>query len=214
MALSIGVSFVDCIEIRPSIAFMYTRGRSLTISLFPADLASVPDYANAIPALLSLRDSVVVTRVRKYISVPTAMSYEAHAEMHSKLAESSVDYPHSFAAYPVLKDVDDKNSDIVALVGGAYAWDQALNALLPSGVKGIHAIISNDCNQTYTYVINGVDALFRGEGDMHEQQFDHMRVSLSLAIYNNPNITSTPGHCMFTMVRQKLWSSYAPDILH
>ena len=110
------------------------------------------------------------------------------------------------------KDADDDDSPVVGAVGGAFAWDASLRFLLPEGVDGIVAILSNDCNQTFTYLLNGPDALFMGEGDQHDPKYDDMRSYVNLALHANPAAATSGGHCQYSMVRditdEKLWGCF------
>ena len=44
--------------------------------------------------------------------------------MHGKLRDSSTQHPHAFGWYPMHKDPDDYNSEIVGVVGTAIAWGE------------------------------------------------------------------------------------------
>ena len=136
------------------------------------NIASVPDYDAVVQTVLELKNETAVTRVRKYVSVGTALKPEEHEAMHSKLPESQVEHPHSFLFHPVHEDVTDYNSRIVGILVCGVAWDASLLNLLPDNVDGIHAVIKNNCDQAYTYEINGPEAIFMGEGDNHERKFD------------------------------------------
>jgi hypothetical protein len=105
---------------------------------------------------------------------------------------------------PIHKVVGDTNSEVVAIFGTGTAWDAALLNLLPDDVVGIHAVIKNNCNQSYTYAIDGKDAFYLGEGDSHDPKYDDLELAVSLAVHTHPNFTSTPGHCQYSMVRA--WS--------
>jgi len=102
------------------------------------------------------------------------------------------------------KNVGDSDSETVALVSLAFAWDAALQHLLPEGVEGIHSIIKNNCGQAFSYEINGADAIFVGEGDLHETKFDDREVVANLALHSHPEFATTSGHCQFSMVRHIL----------
>jgi hypothetical protein len=153
------------------------------------------------------------------------MSYEEHDLLHSKFAQSSVDYPHSFLWRAVHEDSSDYNSNIVGMVGAAFAWDESLLNLLPDGVSGLHVHISNgDCNQSYTYTIRGPDAIYISEDDTenhdndlhqgenrhnhndhhHEHEsidrYERMAVRVSLSPHTHPDYPTTPGHCQYEMV--------------
>lgn len=169
--------------------------------------------ANAAQAVRVLKNQSVVTRVRNYIGVPTAMTAEEHSEMHSMLNNSDSSFPHSFVCHPVHENLNDPDSPIVAILGGGIAWDFALRNLLPEGVRGISAVIRNTCNQSYTFDLDGPNAFFKGEGDLHDRTYSHMEVPISLSFSSHAEFASTPGHCIYSMVsttikcRIRLYSS-------
>jgi hypothetical protein len=100
----------------------------------------------------------------------------------------------------VHQDSTDYESELVGVALMVIAWDQALLNLLPEGVRGIFAVLKNNCNQTHTYEIDGSDAFYRGEGDLH-QGYDSMEVEVDLAIHTHPDFAATPGHCQYSLVR-------------
>jgi hypothetical protein len=72
--------------------------------------------------------------------------------------------------------------------------------LLPEGVTGIVTVIRNTCNQSFTYEINGPEATYLGEGDLHETKYDDMETTVSFSFHTHPKFTSTQGHCQYSMV--------------
>ena len=65
-------------------------------------------------------------------------------------------------------------------------------------------VLQNNCNQTFTYTIDGKDAYYVGEpGDFHDTEYDGFRRHLMLTVNENthPDFISTPGHCYYDMVR-------------
>lgn len=137
-----------------------------------------------------------------YETKDIAMTYEEHTAKHSTLKDSTPEHPHNFVQYPMHKDPTDYNSDIVGMIGVGVALDAALLNLLPQGVEGIICVIKNNMNQTFTYEITGKDAIYLGDEDMHEAQYDPMEFQVDLALHTNPAYPSTPGHCQYRMVRQ------------
>lgn len=119
------------------------------------NIGSLPDLAAVFEAVKALKYESLVSGVRPYATASLALTAEDHSRMHSEIEGSSVDFPHSFIYTPVHLDSQDFNSPIVGIFGAAMAWDFSLRALLPEGVIGIHAIIKNSCNQSFTYEING-----------------------------------------------------------
>lgn len=148
-----------------------------------------------------LRTEAVFSPVRPYFSVPLTISEEEHQAYHSQLQESSHLNPHTFLGFPVLKDVGDPNSEIVAYLAAGQAWDVALLNLLPASVTGIYAVVKNTCNQSFTWEIRGQDPIYLGEGDLHQHtpMYDDMEVFVDLALHTNPKFTTTPGHCRYSM---------------
>lgn len=132
------------------------------------------------------------------------MSQEEHDAMHSVNIDSSSDHPHSIAWHAVHEKINEPSSPIVALQGCGIAWDFALRNLLPETVSGIIAVIENTCGQVYTYKIDGRDAFFLGEGDFHTRKYDDMRVTVDLTMNTHSEFKTTPGHCMYNMVRDPL----------
>lgn len=150
---------------------------------------------------------ILSLQVRPYISVPMTMSYEEHDQYHSKLQESSHENPHSFLVAPIHRNTTDYNSDIVAWLGTGASWDAGLLNLLPNNVEGIHAVLKNTCNQTFTYIIRGRNAIYLGDSDLHESKYDDMEVIADLALHTHPDFTKLPGHCLYSMVSRETTDS-------
>lgn len=165
------------------------------------NLETTGDYAALFPGLFKLKNETLCTKVRGYVGVPLAMSEEDHNLLHSKLTDSSKENPHSFCFTLIHKDAANTDSEIVGMIGTGSAWDAALLNLLPDNVRGIDTVIKNDCNQSYTYQIQGHDAIYIGEGDFHQEKYGHMEVSVELNPHNHPDFYTTPGHCQYSMVR-------------
>jgi hypothetical protein len=161
---------------------------------------SRPEFKSRNEALVKLKNETLYTPVRPYSS-NIAYKQEEHDVLHSKLKNSNASFPHSFVAQPVHTTPGDADSEMVAYVGGGFAWDFALRNLLPVGVDGIIVELLNNCNQSFTYEIEGPDAYFIGEGTLHEPKYNNMKAVRSLFFETNPDFKNTPGHCYYFMVR-------------
>lgn len=73
---------------------------------------------------------------------------------------------------------------------------------IAEGVLGIIVVVRNNCGDVFSYRIDGPQAIFLGDGDQHETEFDQMEVVVELSMLSNthPSKTSVPGHCMYSMV--------------
>jgi hypothetical protein len=102
------------------------------------------------------------------------------------------------------QDPSNSSSDIVGQVNSGIALDASLLNLLPEGVEGIITVIKNNMNQSVTYEIIGPDAVFLGNGDLHEEAYDDMKVDVDLALHTNPAYLTTPGNVLYRMVRTQV----------
>lgn len=127
------------------------------------------------------------------------MTVAQHAAFHHN-ASNALDYPHSFFFHPVHEEVENYDSEIVAIIGGGVAWDAALNYLIPQDVVGVMVEIVNDCNQTFQFEIDGPVANYLGENLHMMNEYGNIELFVDLAIHTNPAYLTTPGHCQFHMV--------------
>lgn len=162
--------------------------------------ASIPDYDAVMNAAINLKYDTVWTLVRPYATAGVSMSRAQHEALHSTREGSKTDHPHSFVFHPVHKTLGDFDSPTVAVIGAGVAWDVPLRNLLPETVSGIYAVIGNNCNQSYTYVLDGPDAIYLGEGELHDKTYEEEGVYFDLALGQNPDFRTTPGHCLFHLV--------------
>lgn len=166
------------------------------MTLYGWNFNAIPDYQAIIAAAKALRSETLFTAIRPFAAIPE----EQHRLMHDSLPGSHVDHPHSNSYQPIRKDLEDPDSDIVAFVVSGVAWDASMRGLLPDGVEGIHCVISNTCGQSFTYEIVGRSAIFVGDGDQHDNQYDEYEVFVDLSLAEHPDIRNVSGHCLFEMV--------------
>ena len=68
-------------------------------------------------------NEVVLSPVMPYHTKRSIFAEGEHEALHSKLADSLTDYPHTFWWGPVYKKPRDPSSGMVAIIGGAGSWD-------------------------------------------------------------------------------------------
>ena len=44
--------------------------------------------------------------------------------------------------------------------------------ILPPGARGVVVVVDNPCNPSFTYVLDGPEAVYVGKGDQHESKFE------------------------------------------
>ena len=143
----------------------------------------------------ALKNETLTDRVKPFQALPP----DEHQGFHT---DDLADNPHSFVYHPVRKVISDKDSEIVASLTVVIAWDASMRNLLPDNVKGIHCVVQNSCNQSYSYEVNGKDAIYLGDGDRHNPKYDRMGVEVDLSLHTHPEFATTPGHCQYRMVRE------------
>lgn len=132
--------------------------------------------------------------------------FEDHEAYHKSLVNfknekvnSTWEHPHSLLLEPLWSMVQDPaDAEMIGQVNGLLAWDAYLVNLLPEGVKDIIVVLNNNCNQSFTYELNGNSAFYRGEGDWHDTTYSKMvKVAPFYTFEDAEKAASIPGHCLF-----------------
>jgi hypothetical protein len=88
-----------------------------------------------------------------------------------------VDHPHSFLMHPVYPYFSQdmtayEMDDLVGFLVVMLPWDSYFANVLPESVNGIMVVLHNTCGDHCTYQLNGPEAIFLGEGDLHDTSYD------------------------------------------
>ena len=90
--------------------------------------------------------------------------------------------------YPILDTaegaitVDRPDSKVVGIIASSFYIRSFLEHILPRGERGLVVVFENTCNQTFTYEVSGDEATWLGNGDLHEEKFDHLGQSMDFAM--------------------------------
>jgi hypothetical protein len=90
--------------------------------------------------------------------------------------------PESFMAAPVYQN-NDKDSELVAMLTAALPWHSYFENVLPEGIDVVILVVSNTCNQTFTYAIEGPEITYLGIGDHHDPKYDDNAVVTGLTSF-------------------------------
>ena len=138
-------------------------------------------------------------------SVGSGLSPEGHDAFHDAAVEregneTTIERPHAVILAPVFTELRNTDSPVAAFLFGQLAFDFYLSDLLPDGVRGIHAVFSNNCNNTFSYELTGSRAIYLGVGDSHDPRYADRAIPIPFSSYHNPELAaSIPGHCIYTM---------------
>jgi hypothetical protein len=119
-----------------------------------------------------------------------AEHWQLHDQFHGAgagVGHSARDHPHTIIAAPVRRTID-PDAEIVGIVAAVVPWDLYLSRLLPNGIDGVHVVLENTCGQVVTYEINGPEAAYLGEGDMHQSEYNYLKQS-----YRVSDVLSAPS---------------------
>lgn len=103
-----------------------------------------------------------------------------------------------YPIYDQFYDKPEKKKEVVAFLSLDIFWDVFLDGILPPNVFGIQVVIENTCDQSFTFDLKGNAAVFLGEGDLHNTEYDDMGVSYlfghDLMIGENGTVISETYH--------------------
>jgi len=99
--------------------------------------------------------------------------------------------PLSYIFYPILQDFDDGNDPhnpkVVAILSATVNWKSYFQDILPDSAQGIVCVVRNSAGQAFTYQVNGRAAEFLGMQDMHDPQFNHMKLTADYSNFHTAN---------------------------
>lgn len=114
-----------------------------------------------LPSLFLLREGLMTSLLPDVKPFASLFVSEAdHEASHLQYVKeayngSTFSHPHSIHVQPVYEKLNDHESDIVGLLHSLIAWDTFMSSLLPEGVTGITAVLSNTCGEVNTYFLDG-----------------------------------------------------------
>eukprot|EP00934_Nitzschia_sp_Nitz4_P001797 Nitzschia sp. Nitz4//scaffold14_size191712//189680//191729//NITZ4_001758-RA/size191712-augustus-gene-0.235-mRNA-1//1//CDS//3329537032//1797//frame0 len=115
-------------------------------------------------------------------------------------ASTYVDGPVADLYFPIHDDVHDENATLVALLSSTIYWQVYFEELLSDNDRGIIVILENTCGQSYTFRVDGGQASYIGQGDIHEAEYTHMGIETEYGSFSSysGDINDVPaGQCLY-----------------
>jgi hypothetical protein len=81
--------------------------------------------------------------------------------------------PESLLLQPIFEDFS-ADAKIVAHFAAVLEWDLYFENILHAGADGIILVVQDTCNEEFTFEINGPNVTFLGDGDFHDEKYDHL----------------------------------------
>jgi len=119
--------------------------------------------------------------------------------------------PFSDIFYPIAEDVDEvleANSstddiftkDVVGVVAATFYWRDMLKSFLKDKIDGMHIVIENSCNQTFTYTMSGSEPNYLGSGDFHESIYEDSKMTFRFSdIGIDSGLELSSSGCQYTI---------------
>jgi hypothetical protein len=111
--------------------------------------------------------------------------------------------PQSIIVLPVFSQSGDPMSDIIGHIVAVIPWGLFFQDVLQEGQNGVYAVLRESCGSSFTYIVNGRNATFLAEEDVHETAYDHMKRSTSFVAYDGDLDGISDGglsdHCEYTL---------------
>ena len=102
-------------------------------------------------------------------------------------------WPESFMVQPAHNDTQENATHVVAVLSAVLPWHNYFTHLLPPGHSGIYIVVSNTCDQEFTYNVDGPNITYVGIGDLHETNYDYLETATPFDTWTNTK------QCMYTV---------------
>jgi class 3 adenylate cyclase len=100
--------------------------------------------------------------------------------------------PQSLLITPIFEDFSANDRNFVAAVVSLLPWDFYFKDLLHDEVAPIHVVVEHGrCGNSFTYEIRGSEAIYLGEGDLHDTEHTDLGMSSDFSAF------SSDDECVF-----------------
>jgi len=106
--------------------------------------------------------------------------------------------PRSIILQPIFSDFAE-TSAVVGHYLAVVEWEKYFSEVLHHGVNGVVVVLRNTCGQVYTFVVNGDETVFLGEGDLHDSNYNEYRTSAELFDPSESIRDQEVTHCFYNM---------------
>jgi hypothetical protein len=97
--------------------------------------------------------------------------------------EKFIGDPITNLAYPVFDRFSSSSQQVAGVLMTGLYWRLLFQDLLPPSARGITVVLTNSLGQAETFTINGAEAIYAGNGDLHETKYESMANSAEIIEY-------------------------------
>jgi hypothetical protein len=130
--------------------------------------------------------------------IPAISAVFPIAELLGKAYPSDSEAPKSIVLEPIYADFQD-TSPAVGHYLAVVEWANFFSDILHQGANGIVVVLKNSCGQVFTFVVNGSEVTYIGNGDHHDSEYNEHRRSAQIF---DPSATirdQEDNHCFYSI---------------
>ncbi|KAL7557011.1 hypothetical protein ACA910_014228 [Epithemia clementina (nom. ined.)] len=104
--------------------------------------------------------------------------------LRGKPDSSYSEEPFSPMFYPLIRrplNGGEQSRVVVSVLMSIVYWRLCFEHVLQPSEKSITVVIHNDCQQSFSYRVEGQHAQYLGQGDWHDDRFDHLAQTVKLS---------------------------------
>jgi hypothetical protein len=102
--------------------------------------------------------------------------------------------PHAYILEPMMANLTGKQEPVGFLLALA-SFRNFFTRLLPEGIYGIYAVVSDTCGNHMTFLLNGPEVVFLGYNDLHEEGYEEYHEEFQMEFYK----TQASELCVHTL---------------
>lgn len=92
-----------------------------------------------------------------------------------------------------------KDLPFVGIVTFSLYWRELIENILPTGSDGVIVVFEDECAPSFTYRLDGPEAIYLGQGDLHDATFDGIKQSILLSdMVNSKKSTEHSSYSSYT----------------
>ena len=116
-------------------------------------------------------------------------------------------HPESLLVHPIYENFDttgDLAGDVVGTIIAVMPWGTYLTNLLHDDDGEVVCVVRDTCGDVFTYVIDGPQATYWGEGDLHDTRYDNYEYVVAFGVSNEKKYVyedkdDATAHCIFSL---------------
>jgi hypothetical protein len=129
--------------------------------------------------------------------------------------------PDSILVQNVYDTFDERERQVVAALIAVLPWKVYFEGLMHDGANGLICVLRDTCGAEFTYRLDGPKAVYLGQGDHHEAEFDDLEFARPFAPfidYSTADTASMEAHCEYSLhifpssVLEKAYHSRKPTL--